>query len=199
MANVTKDYSPENMRTFSEQGKEEIARLVKTLGRRDFDHIIVSPTHRTLQTVLPYLRATRQSAEIWPEVEECCFQSDRGATPPAALAPGHEIELAEPLAPFFRFRSAEANRWYNAKHYAHSEEMALRAADLVTQRFGGSGKTVLIVTHYHTGAWMISRWLDDEAARKFVLETSKLNHIRQHRDGRFELIALNGKPVEDDD
>ena len=196
VANVTKDYSPENQRTFSAQGKAEVRELAHKLRALDIDHVVVSPTHRTLHTIATYLESEGEVAEVWPEVEECCYHEDRDASASATIPPGHPIEIDTALAPLFRFRSPEAARWYNAQNYADSEKMALGAAGLLERRFGGTGKTVLVVTHCHTGAWMIAELLGDPEARTIVLGTAKVSRLRQGPDGRYRLLSLNEKPFE---
>ena len=53
--------------------------LADVLSGWSFDRIITSPLQRALQTIAPYLAATQQRAEIWPEIAEACWQDEREA------------------------------------------------------------------------------------------------------------------------
>ena len=104
IGNVTGDYSEENQRLFSPKGRKQIKGIVRKLKNYEFDQVIVSPTWRTRQTILPYLRANNITAEIWPEIEECCCGS-RGNMDPAENIPfGDEIMISEEEKPYFKLR-----------------------------------------------------------------------------------------------
>ena len=47
-ANRTHIHSRENDRTFSAEGKEQVAALTEKLGQYNFDHILVSPKYRAI-------------------------------------------------------------------------------------------------------------------------------------------------------
>ena len=91
----------------------------------------------------------------------------------------------------FIYRDGTASHWYNAKNYADSEQQVAKATDLLRLRFGGSRKSILIVSHFHTGAWMIADLVGDRDAHKIALQTGKLTHLRQQPDGRFRIVSLN--------
>ena len=74
--------------------------------------------------------------------------------------------------------------------------MAVGAADKLAGRFGGSGQTVLVVTHFHTGAWVIARLLGDAEARNIALGTAKISRLRQRPDGSFRLLSVNEEVFE---
>lgn len=194
MANVTKVYSPKNQRTFSKQGEEEIDALLHKLDGLHLDRILVSPTYRTLRTIAPYLRREGRIAEIWPELEECCWQPDRDSPASKRIPRGDPIRIDADLAGLVRFRSPETRFWYNAQNYADSERQVEEAAALVRQRFSRTGRSVLIVSHFHTGAWLIADLLGDPAAQKLALRTGALTQLRQDGDGRFRIVTLNDAP-----
>lgn len=151
MGNVTGDYSEENQRTFSPKGLEQVAGIAEKLKTYHFDHILVSPTHRTRQTILPYLKAHGLTAEIWPEVEECCCDLRGNASPARVIPQGDPVIIEEDEALYFRIREDGSIR-YAPGDDAEGVAQIFKARDEVLKRFGQSGKSVLIVTHSCTGS-----------------------------------------------
>ena len=158
--------------------------------------MVTSPTYRTLHTIARYLEREGVVAEVWPEVEECCYQAERNTRSSGVIPPGDPIAMGAEIAGLFRFRDADSRRWYNAKNYADSEQMAVRAAELLNERFGGSGETVVLVTHFHTGAWIIAHLVGDKEARKIALGTAKLSRLGRDPDGSYRILSLNERPFE---
>ena len=191
LANVTKNYSQANQMAFSEQGHREIAELMGKLENRRFDQVLVSPTWRTQHTIAPFLAQRDAVGEIWPELEECCYHTNRSAPVSDPRPRGGRISIDSDVAERFIYRDGTASHWYNAKNYADSEQQVGEATDLLRLRFGGSRKSILIVSHFHTGAWMIADLVGDRAAHKIALQTGKLTHLRQQPDGRFRIVSLN--------
>ena len=68
---------------FTPLGEYQVQALGTNLLPYTFDYIAVSPLWRTRQTILPYLKLTGRTAEIWPELVETGFHGD-----PAAAAAG---------------------------------------------------------------------------------------------------------------
>jgi len=56
MANVTREYTEENQRTFSPLGEAQVDEVTEKLADLHFDVVIVSPAWRTQRTILPYLK-----------------------------------------------------------------------------------------------------------------------------------------------
>lgn len=197
-ANVTGDYSAQNQRRFSERGEREIEELAGALEPLHLDAVLVSPTVRTLRTVAPYLRRAGVTAEIWPELEECCWQADRELPPSAGRTPREPIELDPELAPLFRFRSERARFWYRARTHAESLRQVDQGLALLLERYSHSGKAVLIVSHFHTGARILAGLLGDPPVQAIALRTAAITHVRQEPGGGFRLVTLNGAPTGDE-
>ncbi len=70
MGNSTGNYSLLESDSLSEIGRQQAVDLSRALEGEPFDKIIVSPLIRALETLAPYLEATGQQAEIWPEIAE---------------------------------------------------------------------------------------------------------------------------------
>jgi hypothetical protein len=59
-----------NANMFSPRGEQQAEALIEKLRPIHFDFIAACPYWRTRHTILPYLKATGQKAELWPELEE---------------------------------------------------------------------------------------------------------------------------------
>lgn len=196
LANASNDYSNERQMAFTSKGKLEIRALTRKLKQYSFDTILVSPTWRTLHTIAPYLEAVGQVAEIWPEIDECCYQEDRKSPPTNHLVRrSRRIEIENKIASLFRFRNAESRFWLEPVNYADSTRQVERAHKLLLSRFGGSSKTVLMVAHFRTGDLLLRSLLGDDAPAEIDLENAKITRLRQRPKGNFQLVTYNGKSV----
>jgi len=193
MANVTKVYSEDNQRTFSPAGQEAIRQLPARLAAYHFDRIFVSPDYRVLRTLLPYLQHEGRTAEIWPELAECCWDTLKsgGDTPPNAGAP---IVLDEELRPFFTFRDGEAARAAFAATAEEGEALAHQTAARILAQYAGSTNSLLIVSHYHTGRHLLKAFLPTPAPRGIRLMNTGLSRLQEQPDGTFRLLRLNDRP-----
>lgn len=194
MANVTRDYSEANQRQFSERGLEQVAAVPAELAGLEFDVIVVSPAWRALHTIGPYLVAQGKSAEIWPEVYECCWDRQSPDEAPQ-LVEAELIEIPAAYADVLDFRSPEAVRFYDVDTPGRGALMIERALTLLEERFGGTEQRVLVVAHYHTISRLIGGLLGDAAPRRIRPANAKLSHLRQTADGGYLLLRLNGRAV----
>ncbi len=195
MANWKREYTDEYQRTFSPWGQDQVDGVADKLEPYSFDVIIVSPAWRTHHTILPYLARHNRTAEIWPEVEECCWDR-RGFIDIQELPRGPRIEIDEELQEFFTFRDEEAVYRFGADTPEAGDYQIGLAVDLIRERFLGTDKTILIVGHTHAGARIIQGLLDDPPPRLF-LHNATLSHVALDDDGRFRLHMLNDEPVEE--
>lgn len=194
LGNVTGNYTETNQCTFSPGGLEQVAGVAAQLASLHFDDILVSPTWRTRQTILPFLRANKLQAEIWPELEECPCDST-GEAPPAATIPTDKpIQIAEDDAPFFRLRDDDANLRFRTSTDAETVAQIHRAVELIQARYANSGKTILVVTHSCAGARLIENLLGVRQAGRFEVKNASLTHLRQEPDGSFRLLLFNDQP-----
>ena len=196
MGNVTLDYSETNQCTFSPKGLTQVAGITEKLKDFSFDDVLVSPTWRTRQTILPYLKAHHVTAEICPEVEECCCDC-RGDTAPAAdIHLGDKIVISEGEAPYFKLRDTNTMFRFAPATDEEAAGQIRRAGDHIRSRFGGSGKSILIVTHSCSGGRLISDLLGLDYGGRFGPGNAALTHLRQGPDGRFTLLTLNDAPFQ---
>jgi len=196
MANVTKKYTPENQQSFSELGTEQVASVADKLAPYEFDAILVSPVWRARRTILPYLKANDLHAEIWPELNECCWQKNRKAPATENLPQGDRVVLDEDDLPYFAFRDPTAPFLCAPKNYADGLVQVRTAHDLFLKEFRGSGKTILLVSHYHSGGRIMQLLLGQEPKGGFWLSNAKLWHLREQPDGTFKLLMMNDKVLD---
>lgn len=193
MANVTREYTEENQRTFSPIGKEQVAGVVDKLAEHEFDIVLVSPAYRTLHTVLPVLSDRGMTAEIWPELYECCWDRETEEEEPQVTR-GDRIELEENIAAYFTFRDDDAVYMLSVETPARGELMVADAVDRLQERFAGTGKRVLIVSHYHTSGRIMRSLLGDAAPWRIQPRNAELSHLEEDEDGQWVLRMLNDEP-----
>ena len=196
MGNVTGDYSETNQCTFSPKGLTQVAGIAEKLKNFSFNTVLVSPTWRTRQTILPYLKAHQITAEICPEIEEGCCDCQAGTAPAADIPRGAPIVISPEEAPYFKLR--DTNTTFRFALTTESEAVAQirRAGDLIRSHFGGTTQSILIVTHSCSGGRLISELLGLKLNGRFSPGNAALTHLRQEADGRFSLRILNDEPFQ---
>lgn len=179
--------------TFSEEGRAQVEALTRELLNYRFDAVLVSPTERTLNTIHPYLQRSKTVGIVWPELTECCWQQDRGEGEAGQLVTGSALQLPPEIAPQFTFRDSASAFKYANKNYADGVAQIRQAVSLLKANYFDSGKTILIVTHFHAGAVLLGELLGVGRDSLPGLENARLAHLRQEKDGRFTLLTINGK------
>ena len=182
---------------FSELGTRQLTNIVETLKNYRFDVIVVSPTWRTMQTVLPYLKAHKRTAEVWPELTEISTAS--APAPGEKLTPnlmyGWPLTINSDVKPYFRLRDpAVTNQCKSTKNYTDAHALIAASARLLSERFGNSGTSVLVVGHSVAGAALIRQLAGLGPTEKFWLHNAQVSHLRQLPDGTFKLLELNAEP-----
>lgn len=193
LANITGGYTDQNTTIFSGKGQQQVAQLPEKLKAYRIDYILVSSMHRARYTILPYLEQSRMTAEIWPELEECCWQKNQ-SVPMSARLTGRTITLDEREMKHFRFRDDFSKHEYNRQNYADGIMLQKKVAKKLIERFGHSGKSVLIVGHNNAGGRLIEILLGLSPEGRFHLKNAAITHLRQRKDGSFQLLMLNDLP-----
>ncbi|ATX80085.1 Broad specificity phosphatase PhoE [Mariprofundus aestuarium] len=190
LGNLTHKHTHFNDRTFSDDGVRQVEELTAKLGEIKFDHILVSPVYRAMNTVFPYLRKHNLKAEIWPELAECCWQKERNGKA-SHLSRGSSIKVEADMQPYFIFADKSDSREFKARDYADGIFMVTTAFERVVKNYSGSGKAILIVGHYHSGGRLIEllQRLYPEGNNK--LSNGKITQLQENPDGSFNLIASN--------
>lgn len=196
-----------NAGVFSPAGEAQLPGVVEKLGRHSFDFIAVSPLWRTRHTILPYLRATGQTAEIWPELAEFHARGKDDVIPPTLPPPsanlfdgGDPIELPADESAFLTLREG-TNRWCRpgkgpAQMEADRLALTARVIELLRARFGGTDKTVLLVGHGNSGRLLANvltgepRVMDDG----HHIPNAVMWLAEEQPDGTFRLAVYNDEP-----
>ncbi|NCC53380.1 MAG: hypothetical protein EOM20_19510 [Spartobacteria bacterium] len=195
MGNVTGDYSHENQCTFSPLGKEQIAGIAEKFMPYDFDAILVSPTYRTQHTILPYLKASGKTGEIWQEVEEI----DCGANkvPPDFDIPlGRFVEIIPEGEDELVLRDPSFTRRYEPDTKEQVIGQLTKGRDMIVERFGNTGQKVVVMCHSCTGARLLEIFLGLEVKGRFAPKNASLSLLRQNPDGSFRMMSYNDEPCE---
>ncbi len=189
LGNVTHVHSSYNDNTLSDKGNQQAAALTRKLDAYQFDHIIVSPKHRALKTIMPYLKKYGLVAEIWPELDECCWQKSRQSSSASRPGRGDRISLDAYMKAYFIFPHSEYE--YKTRNYGDGIFQLLKATDLIKRRFAGSGENILIVGHYHAGSRIFELLQGLEPVGRYKLKNARINHLQETGDGNFRVINFN--------
>jgi broad specificity phosphatase PhoE len=196
-----------NANAFSPKGEVQATNVVTKLKRHTFDFIAVSPLWRTRHTVLPYLRATSQTAELWPELAEFAGPGKDPLPSPlpepsaTLFTGGKPIALPADEAPLFKLRADGLTEFKMGEGAAQREadRLALcrRVVELIRKRFGGSDKTLLLVGHGNAGRLLASVLTQDPqimTSPDTILKNTSLWLAEEQPDGTFRLTLINDQP-----
>jgi broad specificity phosphatase PhoE len=197
VANVTGQNTEANQAVFTPEGKDQVEKLTALLNGHKFDVICVSPRERTMNTILPYLKKHNMIAELWPELDEGCWQPNKNVQPTIGLAKGLPIILDEEKKRHFKFRDEGPDYFYKSGNYADDLLKIKKAHDLVIERFGQSGSSVLLVGHGLAGGRLIELFLGLEPKGEYFPGNARLWHLEQEPDGTFKLVRFNIHPSEE--
>lgn len=195
LANVQDDYSVFNQRHFSARGEAQVVELARAWSGHRFDAVLVSPAHRALRTIRPYLEQNGIVAEIWPELDECCWQKpgERSGTDTAAL--GGEVLVEQDMRPFFMVRSGSDGRVAAEESYADGIRRVKQVAQMIQQRYGEGDLAVLVVVHQLTGSRLAETLLGQSPDGRYRLDNASVTWLHGEA-GRFSLVAENLSPAE---
>jgi broad specificity phosphatase PhoE len=189
---------------FTPKGTNQVAAITRKLKTYHFDFIAVSPVWRAEYTIAAYLRETGQKAEVWPELLEFGSldqQHDFDPLPPPStnLFSGDAIRINDCDKDVFTLRE-DGRRLFQLRHTP-----AQKAADrwavvqedlrLIRGRFGGSDKSILLVSHGNIGSLLLEALTRDKELLKTTLLNTGLWMVEEQSDGRFELRLLNDESV----
>lgn len=195
-----------NANMFTPKGERQAQALPEKLKGIQFDLIAVCPYWRTRHTILPYLQATGQKAELWPELEETSFVpiafTAAGAKPPEpnpTLFKGvNNFGLPDSEKAYFYFRDGDKKylEWQEKgnKQLELANDLALsrKAIDLIKTRFGNSPKSILLVGHGDAGSTLL-RLLTTSKSINPDIDNTGLWMAEEQPNGTFKLKILNGK------
>jgi broad specificity phosphatase PhoE len=185
--NATGDYSVLTHDSLSLRGQEQAVSLVEHLQSHTFDQILVSPLQRALETVAPYLAATEQHAEVWPEIAEACWQEPTGG--PAPSWNSEPATLPKPIAGLFRFPNGEAVRPAEGESYAEGLCRAHAAAQRIQDMTADPDLSILMVSHGHFIRELLNLMLETRRAVGFAQDNCGMTLLTY--DGAWSLNYCN--------
>lgn len=192
---------------FTPKGITEVARATEKLQKYRFDFVATSPVWRAHSTIAPYLKTTNQKAEAWPELREgpgmtTILSDEIPDVEEEILNKGKPIEVTEEEAAYLVVRPGAENDYSkypkgSSEHekVAYMKHVSLHAIELIEERFGGSGKSILLAGHNSSGVSLLKLLLHEaptgEARRG--LDNVGIWMVEQQEDGSFELKIYNDK------
>ncbi len=185
-----------NCNAFTPDGEAQVRIVTTNLLAYHFDFIAVSPTWRTRQTILPFLKSTGRTAEIWPELTEVTQESTNSEAAASELVVGHNpIVLSKDEQQWFKLRPDAAGGCYlSATNMAQASGLAKQVQKLLRARFGERDTSVLLVGHGAAGRTLIRLLTRQPEWNEAWLDNGGLWMAAEKPDGPFELKLLNGVP-----
>lgn len=179
---------------FTPLGAYQVQALGTNLLPYTFDFIAVSPLWRTRQTILPYLKLTGRTAEIWPELVETGFHGNPAAAAEgqAVFAGTRPIEIPADEQAYFRLRpDTEARNWMTPTNPAMAGALTVRVEELLRARFGANDTRVLLVGHGTAGLGLVRYLTRDPKAADRHMDNTRLWCLDEQADGTFKLRYHN--------
>ena len=190
MANYTNNYCPEYVNTFSPNGIRQVDSLTQRLLKYQFDNILVSPVIRAQNAILPYLKLTNQTAEIWPELMECCWQKEDDVLPTPNLPRGMRIPMVD--ATKFRFRDKQSVYCYHdSSNYADGLIQAHKAVQWIKLLISNIQKSILVVGHYWCNGKIMLMLQGKDTNLELNLENGKISLLQQNHNRKLVLEKMN--------
>ena len=184
---------------FSPKGEAQARSLAEAWQGQRFDLIAVSPKWRTRHTILPYLQASGQQAEIWPELGETpLFDLTVGGVavaPATNLATGSTIRLAPEEQPVFLLGAHGVGvRECAVSNAAGALACAARVEARLRERFPGREARVLLVGHGNASVTLLR-----QLSRQPAFRAPHLGNVHGWRgvlypDGGFTLEGIQLDP-----
>lgn len=193
-----------NSDAFSPLGETQVAAVADKLKPYHFDLIAVSPLWRTRHTILPYLQATGQQAEIWPELTEIKnieFTPDAatlGAVSPGFFTAGKPIVLPADEAAYFKLRPDAKTElkygWNTPQENSDRQAAAEKVIKLLKQRFGNGDKSVLLVGHGNEGRYLLNLLAGYSDQRIKNAANTAIWMAEEQPDGTFKVMLWGDQP-----
>lgn len=194
MGNSTGNYTPETEAQFSPKGWAQAAAVPQVLAPYSYDYIAVSPTWRTRQTILPYLKEQKRKGEFWPEIEEGGCGLDGWVTPSTSLPIGKPITMTEEEKEWFGLREDGIDYSFAPTNNADSLAIYEEGVRLLNERFSGTGKSVLLVSHSCTGGRYFELLLGLEPRGRFSPKNTGLSMFEELAPGNYAMRLYNNEP-----
>ena len=193
MGNMTGDYSTQAHDQLSPDGWKQARRLAERLTVESrLDAIYVSPLRRAIETVLPFIEKNGLTAEVWPELAEACWQSERRVPPHRTVLP-RPVVIPDDLEDYFSVRCGQAFLPYKDEVYQEGVARISWVREELLRRHGGREESILAVGHAHAGSRLIDMLLGLAPAGwvRFDHANTGLTLLDQRGNGSFILKFAN--------
>ena len=192
-----------NPDTFTPAGEKQVVAATEKLKAYSFDFIASSPLWRARNTIMPYLKATKRKAEIWPELREghghgSILSKDIPDVQKEILNLGEPIILPDKEKPFFILRddaknnySAYSEEWDGTVKAAYMKHALLSAVAMIEKRFGGTDQSILLAGHGTSGRSLLKLLLKKDSKGIVGFKNTGIWMVEQQEDGSYELKMYN--------
>jgi broad specificity phosphatase PhoE len=200
-----------DLQKFKPAGIGQLRAVPEKLRRYQFDFIACSPMWRCRNTILPYLRETKQTAEIWPELTEFSaelvplFFDTSIMLPPANKdwLRGAPINLPGNETPFYKLRPGvtksvrpDPRGLGKAQAAADCKAALEHVIALLKKRYGGTGKSILLSGHGTNGKALLQLLLRaEDRPDRITIMNAKIWMVEQQPDGAFKLRMFNDREL----
>jgi broad specificity phosphatase PhoE len=174
-----------------EQAQALVPRLLDLIPK--FDSIVVSPLARAIGTLLPYLKKTGQTAEIWPELCEMAGRDDGAGNAPVEVRYGKPVVVPDHAKSLLRLRNDDKGQYMPPTGEIYSEgcRRARAASERIKALYAGKDITLLMVGHACCGARVIEALLDIEQVGRFQHNNTGMTLLDQKANGDFITRYVN--------
>lgn len=194
-----------NPNMFTPQGLKEVVGATKKLQKYRFDFIASSPLWRCRNTIQPYLKATKQQAEIWPELREApgmrsILSEDLPEVTEEILNRDKAIQIEKDEQAFFSLRPDGKNHYASYPKgcaeelkVAYTKHVSQHVIALVEKRFGNTEKSILLAGHNSSGVSLLKLLLKEEPTGKAQrgLGNATIWMVERQDDGSYILKMYN--------
>ena len=183
---------------FTPEGEAQAQAVVDHLQKHTFDLIAVSPTWRTRNTILPYLKATGQKAEIWPELAETANTDvlpSEGEINPDLWSGKRAIRLSAEEAEYFHFRADPPGlHELMVSNRLEAVACAERVEKILRDRFQDQPTRVLLVGHGNASRTLLRQLTRQPDGRFEHLGNTHSWTGKEKPDGSYAIERYNERP-----
>jgi len=197
-----------NSEMFTPKGEAQLPVATEKLKKYKFDLIATSPLWRARHTIIPYLKATGQTAEVWPELKEgtgmtLILSEDLPEVRKTILNKGEAIHIHKKEREFFSRRHGASHHY---RRYPSGSDDELKTAYMkhitehaiarILEQFGGSDSSILLAGHNSSGVSLLKLLLGKEpgGAARVGIANVGIWMVEQQADGSFKLLIYNDEP-----
>lgn len=194
-----------NSDMFTPTGEKQQHDAIAKLKKYNFDFIATSPLWRARNTVIPYLKETKQIAEVWPELKEgtgmtLILSKDLPKVEKEILNEGDSIHVPKAERDFMDRREG-GKRHYKRYPSGSSDEVKTaymkhvtkHAIRLIKGKFSGTEKSILLVGHNSAGVSLLKLLLGKAPGGKarVGISNTAIWMAEEQLDGSFKLKIYN--------